>query len=92
MGFLMYYTKGVAIGTKDSVRYRGSGRLSGVVVKSGSTVYAHSTDGWCGKLCCVFIHNMCRDLHHILSLSYSFIHAIILFTKIWGQRSVLLIP
>ena len=37
-GFLMYYTKGVAIGTAVSVRYRESGRLSGVVVKRGSTV------------------------------------------------------
>ena len=37
-GFLMYYTKGDAIGTKVSVRYRESGRLSGVVVKRGSTV------------------------------------------------------
>ena len=32
-GFLMYYSKGDAIGTKVSVRYRRSGRLSGVVVK-----------------------------------------------------------
>ena len=39
-GFLMYYSKGDAIGTKVSVRYRRSGRLSGVVVKRGSTVYA----------------------------------------------------
>ena len=38
-GFLMYYSKGDAIGTKVSVRYRRSGRLSGVVVKRGSTVY-----------------------------------------------------
>ena len=38
-GFLMYYTKGDAIGTKVSVRYRESGRLSGVVVKRGFTVY-----------------------------------------------------
>ena len=38
-GFLMYYTKGVAIGTEVSVRYRESGRLSGVVVTRGSTVY-----------------------------------------------------
>ena len=39
-GFLMYYTKGDAIGAKVSVRYRESGRLSGVVVKSHSnTVY-----------------------------------------------------
>ena len=30
-GFIMYYTKGVAIGTEVSVRYRESGRLSGVV-------------------------------------------------------------
>ena len=37
-GFLKYYTKGDAIGTKVSVRYRESGRLSGVVVKRGSTV------------------------------------------------------
>ena len=37
-GFIMYYTKGVAIGTEVSVRYRESGRLSGVVVKKGSTV------------------------------------------------------
>ena len=37
-GFLMYYTKGDAIGTKVSVRYRESGRLSGVVVKRGFTV------------------------------------------------------
>ena len=37
-GFLMYYSKGNAIGTKVSVRYRRSGRLSGVVVKWGSTV------------------------------------------------------
>ena len=39
-GFLMYYSKGDAIGTKVSVRYRRSGRLSGVVVKRGSTVYS----------------------------------------------------
>ena len=38
-GFIMYYTKGVAIGTEVSVRYRESGRLSGVVVKRGSTVH-----------------------------------------------------
>ena len=31
-GFLMYYTKGVAIGTEVSVRYRGRVvRLSGVI-------------------------------------------------------------
>ena len=34
----MYYTKGDAFGTKVSGRYRESGRLSGVVVKRGSTV------------------------------------------------------
>ena len=38
-GFLMYYSKGDAIRTKVSVRYRRSGRLSEVVVKRGSTVY-----------------------------------------------------
>ena len=38
-GFLMYYSKGDAIGTKVSVRYRRSGRLSEVVVTRGSTVY-----------------------------------------------------
>ena len=37
-GFLMYYSKGDAIGTRVSVRYRRSGRLSEVVVKRGSTV------------------------------------------------------
>ena len=37
-GFLMYNSKGDAIGTKVSVRYRRSGRLSEVVVKRGSTV------------------------------------------------------
>ena len=37
-GFLMYCSKGDAIGTKVSVRYRESGRLLGVVVKRGSTV------------------------------------------------------
>ena len=37
-GFLIYYSKGDAIGTKVSVRYRRSGRLSEVVVKRGSTV------------------------------------------------------
>ena len=41
-GFLMYYTKGDAIGTKVSVRYRESGRLSGVVVKRGFTAYVHT--------------------------------------------------
>ena len=41
-GFLMYYSKGDAIGTKVSVRYRRSGRLSGVVVKRGSTVYNYT--------------------------------------------------
>ena len=40
-GFLMYYSKGDAIGTKVSVRYR-SGRLSGVVVKRGFTVFYFS--------------------------------------------------
>jgi hypothetical protein len=43
-GFLMYYTKGDAIGTKVRVRYRESGRLSGVVVKRGSTVYVELID------------------------------------------------
>ena len=38
-GFLMYNSKGDAIGTKVSVRYRRSGRLSEVVVKRGSTVF-----------------------------------------------------
>ena len=38
-GFLTYCSKGDAIGTKVSVRYRESGRLLGVVVKRGSTVY-----------------------------------------------------
>ena len=42
-GFLMYYSKGDAIGTKVSVRYRRSGRLSGVVVKRGSTVFGLKT-------------------------------------------------
>ena len=37
-GFLMYCAKGVAIGTEVSVRYRESGRLSGVVIKRGSTL------------------------------------------------------
>ena len=41
-GFLMYNSKGDAIGTKVSVRYRRSGRLSEVVVKRGSTVYSRS--------------------------------------------------
>ena len=35
-GFLMYYSKGDAIGTRVIVRYRRSGRLSEVV--RGSTV------------------------------------------------------
>ena len=42
-GFLMYYTKGVAIGTEVSVRYKESGRFSGVVVKRGSTVLEYYT-------------------------------------------------
>ena len=37
-GFRYYYFYSDAIGTKVSVRYRRSGRLSGVVVKRGSTV------------------------------------------------------
>ena len=37
-GFLMYYSKGDAIGTRVSVRCRRIGRLSEVVVKRGSTV------------------------------------------------------
>ena len=37
-GFRYYYFYSDAIGTKVSVRYRRSGRLSGVVVKMGSTV------------------------------------------------------
>ena len=43
-GFLMYYSKGDSIGTRVSVRYRRSGRLSEVVVKRGSTVYTCLTD------------------------------------------------
>ena len=52
-GFLMYYSKGDAIGTRVSVRYRRSGRLSEVVVKRGSTVLCltalayHLTDYIC---------------------------------------------
>ena len=42
-GFLMYYSKGDAIGTRVSVRYRRSGRLSEVVVKRGSTVTPYTT-------------------------------------------------
>ena len=45
-GFIMYYTKGVAIGTEVTVRYKESGRLSGVVVKRGSTVYHICTLGF----------------------------------------------
>ena len=37
-GFLMYYTKDVANGTEVSVRYKESGRFSGVLIKRGSTV------------------------------------------------------
>ena len=46
-GFLMYYSKGDAIGTKVNVRYRRSGRLSGVVVKRGSTVVYYKCDCSC---------------------------------------------
>ena len=49
-GFLMYYSKGDAIGTKVSVRYRRSGRLSGVVVKRGSTVYIYRQRGQVNRL------------------------------------------
>ena len=42
-GFLMYYTKGVAIGTEVSVRYKEGGRFSGVVVKRGFTVLEYYT-------------------------------------------------
>ena len=49
-GFLMYYSKGDAIGTRVSVRYRRSGRLSEVVVKRGSTV----------SVCHVVFHNFTR--------------------------------
>ena len=41
-GFRYYYFYSDAIGTKVSVRYRRSGRLSGVVVKRGFTVYIYS--------------------------------------------------
>ena len=51
-GFLMYYSKGDAIGTKVSVRYRRSGRLSGVVVKRGSTVVNKCTILLVYKLTC----------------------------------------
>ena len=37
-GFLNYYSDSDAIGIKVSVRYRRSGRTSGVVVERGSTV------------------------------------------------------
>ena len=47
-GFLMYYSKGDAIGTKVSVRYRRSSRLSEVVVKRGSTVYTKFNIVICG--------------------------------------------
>ena len=40
----MYYSKGDAMGTNVSVRYRRSGRLSEVVVKRGSTVVQNSTN------------------------------------------------
>ena len=46
-GFLMYYIKGVAIGTEVSVCYKESGRFSGVVVKRGSTVHV----SMCGFVC-----------------------------------------
>ena len=46
-GFLMYYSKGDAIGTNVSVRYRRSGRLSEVVVKRGSTVQRHIRASGC---------------------------------------------
>ena len=42
-GFLMYYTRDVSIGIEVSVRYKESGRLSGVAVKRGSTVHPFSS-------------------------------------------------
>ena len=39
MGFLCTILRAMQSGTKVSVRYRRSRRLSGVVVKRGSTVY-----------------------------------------------------
>ena len=39
-GFLMYYTKGVAIGTEVSVRYKESGRFSGWSLR-GVPLYTH---------------------------------------------------
>ena len=50
-GFLMCYTKGVAIGTEVSVRYKESGRFSGVVVKRGSTVILSLN-----KETCIILH------------------------------------
>ena len=38
-GFLSTTLNGDAVGTKASGRYREGGRLSGVAVKKGSTVY-----------------------------------------------------
>ena len=67
-GFLMYYTKGVVIGTEVSVRYRESGRLSGVVVKRGSTVHPFSS--WLLEPC-VFVGIIARLLSLSLSLSLS---------------------
>ena len=62
-GFLMYYTKGVAIGTEVSVRYRESGRLSGVVVKR-VRLYVIETRHIKGKTmgseCQSYPHKMCR--------------------------------
>ena len=45
-GFLMYYTKGIAIRTKVSVRSRESGRLSEVAVKRGSSTVAYPGGIW----------------------------------------------
>ena len=62
-GFLMYYTKGVAIGNEVSVSYKESGRFSGVVVKRGSTVWKILQKN---KLMIYGFH--CR--HHTCMISY----------------------
>ena len=43
-GFLSTILNGDAVGIKASGRYREGGRLSGVAVKRGFTVYIHISD------------------------------------------------
>ena len=88
-GFLCTILRAMQSETKVSVRYRRSGRLSGVVVKSGSTVHVLLYMYYCiivSLYCCIIVvMDYCiivlLSLYYCTCITVLFYHCIIIYTE-----------